>query len=131
MDEEFNLKKGKDEIQVTIPLAHERKLQELLERINDGFEIARVTRKQVLAYIIDKVSAQFGDGDVQEVRQSVITDMTLLDLAYREIKKSGTIPEALREYLWKSSNLGQAVKRPKKTRQHGYSTAIPDDGEAA
>ena len=130
-EKETKTKKEKDEVQVTVSIEHERKLQKMLDQVSSGFDMARVTRKQVLAHVIDKTFETFGDEDIQAVRKSTLTDMSLLEFEIREIRRTGVVPEALREYLWKSRNLTQGPKRPKKSRQSEYSNAIPEDEEAA
>jgi hypothetical protein len=130
-EKESNTKKEKDEVQVTVSIEHERKLQKMLNQVSDGFDMARVTRKQILAHVIDKIFEAFNDDDIQAVRKSTLTDMSLLEFEIREIRKTGIVPDALREYLWKSRNLTQSPKRAKKSRQAEYSNAISEDGEAA
>lgn len=130
-EKESNTKKEKDEVQVTVSIEHERKLQKMLNQVSDGFDMARVTRKQILAHVIDKIFEAFNDEDIQAVRKSTLTDMSLLEFEIREIRKTGIVPDALREYLWKSRNLTQGPKRAKKSRQVEYSNAISEDGEAA
>lgn len=130
-EKESNTKKEKDEVQVTVSIEHERKLQKMLNQVSDGFDMARVTRKQILAHVIDKIFEVFNDDDIQAVRKSTLTDMSLLEFEIREIRKTGIVPDALREYLWKSRNLTQSPKRAKKSRQAEYSNAISEDGEAA
>lgn len=130
-EKESNTKKEKDEVQVTVSIEHERKLQKMLNQVSDGFDMARVTRKQILAHVIDKIFEAFDDDDIQAVRKSTLTDMSLLEFEIREIRKTGIVPDALREYLWKSRNLTQSPKRAKKSRQVEYSNAISDNGEAA
>ena len=130
-EKESNTKKEKDEVQVTVSIEHERKLQKMLNQVSDGFDMARVTRKQILAHVIDKIFEAFDDDDIQAVRKSTLTDMSLLEFEIREIRKTGIVPDALREYLWKSMNLTQSPKRAKKSRQVEYSNAISDNGEAA
>jgi hypothetical protein len=130
-EKETKTKKEKDEVQVTVSIEHEEKLQKMLMTVNDGFDLAKVSRKQILAHIIDEADASFSDDDVQAIRRGSITEMVLLEQAIREIKKTGVVPEALREFLWKSSNLTQTPKRSKKSRQLEYSNAIPEKQEAA
>ena len=130
-EKESNTKKEKDEVQVTVSIEHERKLQNMLSQVSDGFDMARVTRKQILAHVIDKIFEAFNDEDIQAVRKSTLTDMSLLEFEIREIRKTGIVPDALREYLWKSRSLNQSPKRAKKSRQVEYSNAISEDGEAA
>ena len=117
-------KKEKDEVQVTVSIEHESKLQNLLEKISHNFDMARITRKHLLAYVIDKFCDSYNEDDIQAIRKSSITDFTLLELEYREIKKTGIMPEALKEYLWKSRNLTQQPKRLRKPRQQEYSNDI-------
>lgn len=128
---ESNTKKEKDEIQVTVSIEHESKLQDLLETISHDFDMARITRKHLLAYIIDKFCDTYNDADIQAIRKSSITDFTLLELEYREIKKTGFMPEALREYLWKSRNLTQSPKKLRKSRQQEYINDIHKNEEVA
>lgn len=130
-DQDNNLKKEKDEVQVTISNECERKLRELVSKISNGFDMARVTRKHVLAHVISQAHSMFSEDDIQAVRKSTITEMSLLDREIREIRRTGVIPEALREYLWKTSNLTQSPKKSKKSRQTEYSNAISENEEAA
>lgn len=130
-EKEIKAKKEKDEVQVTVSIEHEEKLQRMLMIVNDGFDLAKVSRKQILAHIIDEADAGFNDDDVQAIRRGSITEMALLEQAIREIKKTGIVPEVLREFLWKSNNLTQSPKRAKKSRQAEYSNAIPEKQEAA
>lgn len=129
-EKETKTKKEKDEVQVTVSIEHEEKLQKMLVVVNHGFDLAKVSRKQILAHIIDEAESSFSDDDVQAIRRGSITEMVLLEQAIREIKKTGVVPEALREFLWKSSNLTQSPKRSKKTRHADYSNAIPEKQEA-
>lgn len=130
-EKENKTKKEKDEVQVTVSLEHEEKLQRMLLLVNEGFELAKVSRKQILAHIIDEADSSFNEEDIQAIRRNSTSDIALLEQAVREIKKTGVVPEALRELLWKSSNLTQSPKRSKKSRQPEYSNAIPQNEETA
>ena len=131
MKEEKETKTKKDEVQVTVSIEHEEKLQRMLTLVNEGFELAKVSRKQILAHIIDLVNSSFNDEDIQAIRRNSTSDIALLEQAVREIRKTGVVPEPLRELLWKSSNLTQSPKRPKKYRQLEYSNAIYENEESA
>ena len=124
-------KQEKDEVQITITLECERKLHDCVGRINQGFELGRITRKHLAVYVIEKMLAHFSDDDVQAVRQSTLTDFALLDKLYRDAKASGVVPQELKEFLWKSINLTQSPKRSKKTGHSKYSQDIHSDEEAA
>lgn len=121
----------KDEAQITITLECERKLHERLTQINQGFDLARVTRKHLAVYVIERALADFSEEDVQAVRQSTLTDLTLLDKVYREARASGVVPQELRDFLWKSLDLTQSPKRTKKSRQPKYSKDIHEDEAGA
>lgn len=127
---EINAKKEKDEVQVTVTIEHEEKLQRMLLLVNDGFDLAKVNRKQILAHIIDAADSNFNEDDIQVIRRNSTSDIALLEQAVREIKKTGVVPEAFRELLWKSSSLTQSPKRSKKSRQAEYSNAIQTVEEA-
>lgn len=118
-------------MQVTVSIEHERKLQKILDRVSDGFDMARVTRKQVLGHVIDKTFETFGEEDIQAIRKSTLTDMSLLEFEIREIRRTGVVPEAISEYLWNSRNLTQSPKRPRKSRHSEYSNAISKNEEPA
>lgn len=124
-------KQEKDEVQITVTLECERKLHVWLQRINQGFDLGRVTRKHLATYTIEKMLSDFSGEDIQAVRQSTLTDFALLDKMYREAKASGVVPEALRDFLWKSMNLTQSPKRSKKSGQGKYSEAIHKEEGAA
>jgi hypothetical protein len=128
---ETKAKKEKDEAQITVSLECEAKLQMCLARVNEGFEFTKVPRKQLAIYLIDRGLDEFGEQEIQEVRQMSLTDMALFERAYRQAKESGVIPEEMRQILWKSLSLIQSPKRSKKSGQTKYSKAIHEDVEAA
>lgn len=117
----------KDEIQVTLSSDCEAKLQLILHKINSDFEISRVTRKHLLDHMINQFCDAFTDDTIQVIQKSAVTDFDLLELQYREAKRTGVISDQLREYLWKTSNLAQSGKVNKKSRQSKYSNAIVED----
>jgi hypothetical protein len=123
-------KKDKDEIQITISLEAEERLQKELQKINLNFEFSRVTRKHLVIYIINNALAHFTDEDIQAVRQSTLTDQALFDKLSRDIRESGAMPKEIREFLWKSLNLTQGPKKSKKPGQIRHSNAMSDDLEA-
>lgn len=124
-------KKMKTEVQVTISPEHDSKLRQVVERVALDFELAKISRKNVLEYMIDKIVDSFSEEDTQAIRRNSTTDMALLEQELRSIRQSGVIPEALKEYLWKSRNLTQSPKKPRKSRQTEYSNAIYENEEAA
>lgn len=128
---EITEKKIKTEVQVTISPEHDSKLRQVVERVALDFELAKISRKNVLEYMIDKIVDSFSEEDTQAIRRNSTTDMALLEQELRSIRQSGVIPEALKEYLWKSRNLTQSSKKPRKSRQAEYSNAISEDVEAA
>ena len=124
-------KKEKDEVQITITMDCDEKLQKELQRINMNFDFNRVTRKHLVVYIVNKALSEFTDEDLQAVRQSTITDQALFDKLSRDIRESGAIPKEIRDFLWKSLNLTQGSKKLKKATQIKNSNAIYDNEEAA
>lgn len=128
---EITEKKMKTEVQVTISPEHDSKLRQVVERVALDFELAKISRKNVLEYMIDKIVDSFSEEDTQAIRRNSTTDMALLEQELRSIRQSGVIPEALKEYLWKSRNLTQSPKKPRKSRQTEYSNAIYENEEAA
>lgn len=128
---ENKVKKEKDEVQVTISNDIESKLQELLDKASQGFDLAKITRKQLLAHIIEKAVSSVDETEIQAIQRSSISDMSLFEQLYKEVKKSGVVPDAIREYLWKSHNLTQGPKKVKKIRQTDYINDIVEKEESA
>ena len=126
---ENKARKEKDEVQVTISNEVEQKLKELIDKASHGFDLAKITRKQLLAHIVEKAIASVDDEEIQAIQRSSISDMTLFDQLCKEVKKSGTVPEVIKEYLWKSHKLTQSPKKSKKNRQSEYSGAIVQNEE--
>ncbi len=124
-------KKEKDEIQITISLDCDERLQKELQRINLNYEFGRVTRKHLVVYIVNKALNLFGDEDIQAVRQSTLTDQALFEKVARDFRESGVMPKEIRDYLWKSINLTQSPKKNKKASQSNHSNAIAENQEAA
>lgn len=114
------VKSKKDEIQVTVSIECEKQLQKILSLVNSDEEIIRITRKQLLNYIIEQARSTFTDKDIIAVRRDNLSDMTLWDRLNREIKQTGVVPDALKEFLWKMSNLEVPSKPSKKSRQSKY-----------
>ena len=117
----------KEEIQVTLSSDCEAKLQQILQKINSDFEISRVTRKHLLDHMINEFCNTFTDDMIHLIQKSAVTDFDLLEIEYREAKRTGVISDQLREYLWKTSNLAQGGKSGKKSRQPKHSNAIVED----
>ena len=133
VEEEKEIKStgARDEVQITITVECERLLHEWRARINKGFELGRVTRKHLAVYVFEKMLAAFTEEDIKAVQQSTLTDFSLLDKLYRDIKASGVVPTELKEFLWKSTGLTQSPKRIKKSGQSMYSKDIHKDLGAA
>lgn len=119
----------KEEIQVTLSVDCEAKLQLILQKINFGFEISRVTRKHLLDHMVNEFCNLFTDDMIHGIQKSAVTDFDLLEVEYREAKRTGVISDQLREYLWKSRNLAQSGKVGKKNRQAKHSNAIVESKE--
>ena len=124
------VKKEKDEVQVTISNDIESKLQELLDKASCGFDLAKITRKQLLAHIIEKAVSSVDENEIQAIQRSSISDVSLFEQLYKSVKKSGVVPEAIKEYLWKSHNLTQPPKKSKKNRQADSSNATIENEES-
>ncbi len=128
---EGKAKKEKDEVQITVSLDCEQKLSDLVERLNGEFDIGRITRKHVAIYLLDQGILNFSEEDAQAVKHSILTDVMLLEHAYKPAKDTGLIPDVLKKFLWKSMNLTGSSKKLKKSTQAKYSNAILKEKEAA
>lgn len=54
-------KKKKSEVQVTISPEHDSKLKQVVGRVSFGFDLAKISRKNVLEHMIDKVVEAFSE----------------------------------------------------------------------
>ncbi|HEY8269832.1 MAG TPA: hypothetical protein VIG33_03025 [Pseudobdellovibrionaceae bacterium] len=123
-------KKEKNEIQITIGTLAEMKVSNLLDCVNDGFELGRVSRKDLASYLLLKAVEKFNDEDVVKVRGQTLTDLSLLEYELKQARETGFVPEDLREFLRKKANLALGSKKSKKTGQNKNSNAICPNVEA-
>ena len=130
-EEKQSEKSQKNEVQITISVEAERKLQEALSKVNHEFHLGRVTRKHLASHLLESAVNDLSPESIQAIQQSAITDMTLLDRLYKEAKMSGTVPQALRDLLWTQLNVTTGSKRTKRAGRSKHIIDMDTDESAA
>lgn len=108
-------KREKTEIQITVSIQSEAIVSKLVDRVNEGFDHGRVTRKDLVSYLLVKAAESFDQDDIGKIRSQVLTDVDLLEHLLKEARASGVIPSELRDILWKNINLTPGAKKSKKS----------------
>lgn len=107
-------KRERSEIQITVTIEAEALLSTLVEQVNDGFEMSRVSRKDLASYLLVKAAEDFNQDDISRVRSRALTDVHLLEHLLKEARSTGVIPAELRDVLWKNINLAPGGRKSKR-----------------
>lgn len=70
-------------------------LDELTTRINDGFEAGRVTRPQILSWILRRFAETAGEEEIQELRAAHFDRIAYLEALLKRAKETGILPPEL------------------------------------
>jgi hypothetical protein len=89
-------------------------LDELTGRINDGFEAGRVTRPQILNWILRRFAETAGEEEIQELRAAHFDRIAYLEVLLKRAKETGVLPPELNAALPSPSASAHAAKKSKR-----------------
>ena len=99
---------------VTISKVAESLMSDLVTRVNDGFEYGRVSRHQLMSWILVKFSEDCSDQDIKAIRADHFDEIALLELSLKKFRQAGTLPPELKKMLLSQAGLDDMAKRSSK-----------------
>ena len=100
-----NTEDGKDsqegggQFRVIINQEASRSIDELAVKVNSGFAAGRVTRLQLVSWILRKFADVCGDSDIQEIRAAHFDRIAYLESLLKRAKETGVLPPELNALL--------------------------------
>jgi hypothetical protein len=88
---------GENAVQSRVIISQEssRCLDELADRVNSGFDAGKVTRPQILNWVLRRFAETAGDEEVQELRAAHFDRIAYLEALLKRAKETGVLPPEL------------------------------------
>lgn len=80
---------------VIISQESSRCLDDLASRVNTGFEAGKVTRPQILNWVLRRFAETAGESEIQEVRAAHFDRIAYLEALLKRAKETGVLPPEL------------------------------------
>lgn len=98
-------------------ISHEssRCLDELASKVNTGFEAGKVTRPQILNWVLRHFSETAGESEIQELRAAHFDRIAYLEALLKRAKETGVLPPelaALAQPPCGSTHVSKKIKKP-------------------
>ena len=74
-------------------------LSRLIDRVNSGFEAGRVTRTQLLNWVVQKYAETTGEDEIQAIRNAHFDRLAYLEALIKRAKDTGKFPDELNSLL--------------------------------
>jgi hypothetical protein len=116
-------------VKITVTKTVADSLKELVDKVNNGFDVGRVHRQDVASWIISHFLKSYSDHEVGLIRQSQYTDSLMLESVYRRMRETGEIPEFLRDALRKQFQGGAETPKKKKALTKEYINDVLESHE--
>jgi hypothetical protein len=108
---EKNLEKTEEEyIKVTVTKGAEKAVTDLLLRVNDGYEGGRVTRQDLLSWILKRFGEECSDQEIRAIRLDHFDEIALLELSLKKFKQAGSLPPELKKLLMAQAGIDEVPK---------------------
>jgi hypothetical protein len=94
-------------------------LDELLARVNDQFEAGKVSRPQLVSWILRRFAEACGESEIKEIRAAHFDRIAYLEALLKRAKETGTLPEELSALLPDASISSKKAKKSLKNNING------------
>jgi hypothetical protein len=117
---------------VIISQGSNRDLDDLASRVNAGFDAGKVTRPQILSWVLRRFAETAGEEEFQEIRAAHFDRIAYLEALLKRAKETGVLPPELSAVLQPPCAPAHAIKKGKKTlTRNAINDDITKDSEAA
>jgi hypothetical protein len=107
-------KSGDEFVKVTISKRAETASATLLTKINDGFEGGRVSRQDLISWVLTRFAEECSEPDIRAIRADHFDEIALLELCLKKSKQAGSLPSDLRKLLLAQAGLDDTTKKATK-----------------
>ncbi len=107
-------KSGDEFVKVTISKRAETASTTLLTKINDGFEGGRVSRQDLISWVLTRFAEECSEPDIRAIRADHFDEIALLELCLKRSKQAGSLPSDLRKLLLAQAGLDDTTKKATK-----------------
>jgi len=84
---------------IAITKEADRHVINILSRVNSEFEAGRVSKQDLISWIILKFAREISDGDIETIRVDHFDEMAFFDFLYKKAKKTGVVPLELKKAI--------------------------------
>lgn len=84
---------------IAITKEADRHIIELLNRVNTEFEAGRVSKQDLLSWIVLKFAKDISDADIENIRVDHFDEMAFFHFLYKRAKKTGVVPLEFKKAL--------------------------------
>ncbi len=99
---------------VIISQESSRHLDDLATRVNDGFEAGKVTRPQILSWVLRRFAETAGEDEIQEVRNAHFDRIAYIESLLKRAKETGVLPPELQAAIQPLCVPAHAAKKIKR-----------------
>jgi hypothetical protein len=89
-------------------------LNQLLERVNNGFVGGRVNRTQIMSWLLFRQAEIVSENYIQDIRSEFFDEVALLESILRQAKATGKLPTEYRGILQKRTTGWETPKKEAK-----------------
>lgn len=89
-------------------------LDALAAKINDGFDAGKVTRPQILSWVLRRFAETAGEDEIQELRAAHFDRIAYLEALLKRAKETGVLPPELNAALQPPCAPAHAAKKSKR-----------------
>lgn len=107
-------KTGDEFVKVTISKKAEGTTSDLLVKVNDGFEGGRVSRQDLISWVLTRFAEECSEADIRAIRADHFDEIALLELCLKKSKQAGSVSPDLRKLLLEQSGLNDTARRSTK-----------------
>ena len=93
-------------VKITVTKEAGNRLNEILAKVNEGFDAGKVTRQDVASWMIERFEKSLSENEIQTIRKEFFSETVLLESILKKAKSTGDVPEFLRDALKKQWALG-------------------------
>jgi hypothetical protein len=99
---------------VIISQESSRCLDDLINKVNDGFDAGKVTRPQILGWVLRRFAELAGDDEIKELRAAHFDRIAYFEALLRRAKETGVLPPELNAAIQMPCGPAHAAKKGKR-----------------
>lgn len=100
---------------VLISQESNRHLDDLAARVNDGFDAGKITRPQILSWVLRRFAEAAGEDEIQELRAAHFDRIAYLEALLKRAKETGVLPPELAAAAQPPCGSAQSQKKSKRS----------------